>query len=67
MGTDLNGRKPKTSVEKNSNKQGKMDEATKQTDLNGREPLAAGGGNREWKKVGADLNGRGPTISQMVR
>ena len=24
-------------------------------------------GNREWKKVGADLNGRGPTISQMVR
>ena len=26
MGTDLNGRKPKTSVEKNSNKQGKMDE-----------------------------------------
>jgi len=24
-------------------------------------------GNREWKKVGADLNGRGPTISQMVQ
>lgn len=43
VGTDLNGRKPKTSVEKNSNKQGKMDEATKGTDLNGREPLAAGG------------------------
>ena len=42
-GADLNGRKPKTSVEKNSNKQGKMDEATKGTDLNGREPLAAGG------------------------
>ena len=42
VGTDLNGRRPKASVEKNSNKQGKMDEATKGTDLNGREPLAAG-------------------------
>ena len=43
VGTHLNGRRPKASVEKNSNKQGKMDEATKGTDLNGREPLAAGG------------------------
>ena len=43
-----------------------MDEATKGTDLNGREPLAAGGKKR-MEKVGADLNGRGPTISQMVR
>jgi len=60
VGTDLNGRKPKTSVEKNT-QQVKMEEATKGTDLNGREPLAAGG---KWKmeKVGADLNGRGPTI-----
>ena len=66
VGTDLNGRKPKTSVEKNSNRQVKMEEATKGTDLNGREPLAAGG---KWRmeKVGADLNGKGPTISKMVR
>ena len=43
VGTDLNGRRPKASVEKNNKKQGKMNEATKGTDLNGREPLAAGG------------------------
>ena len=43
VGTDLNGRKPKTNVEKSSDKQERMDEATKGTDLNGREPLAAGG------------------------
>ena len=24
-------------------------------------------GNEEWKEVGADLNGRGPTISKKVR
>ena len=65
MGSDLNGRGPKTSVEKNSNSQVKKEEATKGTDLNGREPLAAGG---KWRmeKVGADLNGRGPTMSKMV-
>ena len=43
----------------------KKEEATKGTDLNGREPLGAGG---KWimEKVGADLNGREPTISKMV-
>ena len=65
VGTDLNGREPKTSVEKNGNHQVKKEEATKGTDLNGREPLRAGG---KWivEKVGADLNGREPTISKMV-
>ena len=35
MGTDLNGREPKTSTEKN----GKSQEVAKRSDLNGREPL----------------------------
>ena len=43
VGTDLNGREPKASVEKSNKQQCKMNEATKGTDLNGREPLAAGG------------------------
>ena len=64
VGTHLNGR-PKTSVEKNGNHQVKKEEATKGTDLNGREPLRAGA---KWivEKVGADLNGREPTISKMM-
>ena len=65
MGTDLNGREPRTSAEKNGKNQVNKEEATKGTDLNGREPLGAGG---KWimEKVGADLNGREPTISKMV-
>ena len=65
MGTDLNGREPKTSAEKNGKSHVKKEEATKGTDLNGREPLGAGG---KWimEKVGADLNGREPTIPKMV-
>ena len=66
VGTDLkNGREPKTSVERNGNHQVKKEEATKGTDLNGREPLRAGA---KWivEKVGADLNGREPTISRMM-
>jgi len=65
VGTDLNGRKPKTSAEKSGECQVKKEESTKGTDLNGREPLGAGG---KWimEKVGADLDGREPTIPKMM-
>ena len=43
----------------------KGEESTKGTDLNGREPLEAGG-KRIMEKVGAGLNGREPTIPKMM-
>ena len=42
MGTDLNGRGPKTGTEKDGKKP-KKEELTKGTDLNGREPFVTGG------------------------
>ena len=66
VGTDLNGREPKTSTDKKGKgHERKKEGATKGADLNGREPLGAGA---KWimEKVGADLNGREPTIPKMV-
>jgi len=42
MGTDLNGREPKTGTEKDGKKP-KKEKLTKGTDLNGREPFVTGG------------------------
>ena len=46
MGTDLNGREPKTSVEKDGGKSESV--GSKGAVLNGREPLVAG----RWRSMG---------------